>query len=118
MYLIDVVERFDMYDLMYIHFSLSLSLSLCTNPAGRFDVDAQTNVEIRANIGNVGGFAYIGTGDGNLNSDAGFKAIGNGDSASAKILGTQRVDIDTKTAGGTNVEVNCGVSDINLCNIP
>ena len=28
MYLIDVVERFDMYDLMYIHFSLSLSLSL------------------------------------------------------------------------------------------
>lgn len=95
--------------------SISHSLSL---PAGRFDVDAQTNVEIRANIGDVGGFAYIGTGDGNLNSDAGFKAIGNGDSASAKILGTQRVDIDTKTAGGTNVEVNCGSStDINLCNI-
>ena len=97
--------------------SISLSLSLCTNPAARFDVDAQTNVEIRANIGDDGFFAYIGTGDGNLNSDAGFKAIGKGTNASAKILGTLRVDIDTKTAGGTNVEVNCGGSDKNLCNL-
>lgn len=82
---------------------------------GRFDVSAGTNVEIKADVNTydaVDGFAYIGTGNGNNNNDAGFKAINN----AAKIYGQGRIDIDT---GGSNVELNCG-TDKNLCvlNVP
>ena len=125
MYLIDVVERFDMYDLMYIHFSLSLSLSLslsCTNPATRIDIDADTNVEITADrdsTDGIDGFAYIGTNNnGEISSDAGFRAFGSGSSASAKIYGQGRVDIDS--GSGNRVEVTCPsqtTTDKNLCTL-
>ena len=56
---------------------ISISLSFYTNPAARIDLDADTNVEIIADLDKgdtVHGFAYVGTGDGDNDSGAGFKA--------------------------------------------
>ena len=56
---------------------ISISLSFCTNPAASIDLDADTNVEIIADLDKgdtVHGFAYVGTGDGDNDSGAGFKA--------------------------------------------
>lgn len=87
----------------------------------RIDLKADTNVEITADrdgTDTIQGFAYIGTNNnGQISSDAGFRAFGSGSSASAKIYGQSRTDIDT---GGTRVEVTCPTqttTDKNLCTL-
>ena len=95
------------------HFSLSRSL--CTNPADFIDIDASTNVVITADRDDVGGVAYIGTNsNGEIDEDAGFKAIGSGSAATATIFSESGTQINTDGV----VNLSCviqGTANRNLC---
>ena len=90
------------------HFSLSRSL--CTTPADFIDIDASTNVVITADRDDVGGVAYIGTNsNGQIDEDAGFKAIGSGPGAIATFFS----EGDTNIRGGS-IDVESTISGIGL----
>lgn len=83
---------------------------------GRIDIDAGTNLEMRADIQKsdaVNGFAYMGTGDGGPGTGpvGYFRAT----AEQAKIYGYTRVDMDT-AIGRLDMSCNAGVSSFDLCN--